>query len=94
MQKKLDGLTVYVAGKLEEYRSNNGLSQQQLADKVGLNRSSIVNIENHRQQITIKNIYKFSMALDIEVVELLPSKEWYSDNKDVIFKKVVTFERL
>lgn len=49
------------------------IAQEVLAEKVGLSRSSIVNIETGRQALTIDNLYLFCIALECELNDILPT---------------------
>ena len=59
-----------VGKKIEELRKNAGLTQQELADKCGIDRTHIVKIENGRFNFTIDTLFLISKALgkDIEFV--------------------------
>lgn len=48
------------------------LTQQQLADRVGLSRTSITNIESGRQQVALHQVYLLASALGRQPAELLP----------------------
>jgi DNA-binding XRE family transcriptional regulator len=48
-------------------RRMRGVSQAELATAVGLNRTSITNIEAGRQQITVEKYYQIAAALGYEV---------------------------
>jgi transcriptional regulator with XRE-family HTH domain len=48
---------------LQNVRLACGLTQGQLADRVGLVRTSIVNIEAGRQRILLHDIQRFAVAL-------------------------------
>jgi transcriptional regulator with XRE-family HTH domain len=50
------------------------LSQEELAKRVGLSRTSVTNIEKGRQQVPLHMLYLFAGALGVEPVVLLPSK--------------------
>jgi transcriptional regulator with XRE-family HTH domain len=49
------------------------MSQQRLADAIGLSRASIVNIERGRHRIQIHVLYDIAIALSIDPHALLPS---------------------
>lgn len=51
------------------------MSQEGLAKRVGLSRTSITNIEQGRQQVPLHMIYTFADALGVELTALLPDKK-------------------
>lgn len=54
-------------------RVDQGLSQEQLADKAGLHRTYIGMIERAEKNITLLNMEKLSIALSSTISELLNS---------------------
>jgi DNA-binding XRE family transcriptional regulator len=56
-------------------RIDKGLSQPELADLVGLRRTSIVNIEGGRQRLPLTTLYDIADALGVQAVSLLPRNE-------------------
>lgn len=60
---------------LKYYRDLRGYSQEKLADKSNLHRTYISLIERNKRNITIKNIEKLALALEVEPYELLKRKE-------------------
>jgi transcriptional regulator with XRE-family HTH domain len=58
---------------LRERRKQSGMTQVELAGKVGLLRTSITNIEAGRQKAPLHVLYNICLALDIEVREVLPT---------------------
>ena len=48
------------------------LTQEQLAEIVGISRPSVANIENGRQQLTVAQLVRFADALNVAPSELLP----------------------
>jgi len=94
MEKKTDVLTVYVSGKIEEHRERVGMTQDDLALKVGLSRPSLVNMANGRQSVSIKRLFAIAEVLKIEPSELMPDLEWYLEHKGKKLRKVVTYEIL
>lgn len=52
-----------------------GLSQEALAKRVGMSRTSVTNIEKGRQQIPLHMLYAFADALGVEPAALLPDKK-------------------
>jgi transcriptional regulator with XRE-family HTH domain len=58
---------------LAEIRRKKGMSQELLADELGLSRTSITNIEKGRQPIQLHSLYRIARLLGVELKELLPS---------------------
>lgn len=66
---------VEVGWKLRDIRKLAGLSQEDLANGVGLTRTSIVNIEKGKQSLTISTIYSISKFLKISPTDLFPDSK-------------------
>lgn len=49
--------------KMEQLRTMLGFTQQEVAKRVGLTRTSVVNIEAGRQRILLADVEKFAAAL-------------------------------
>ena len=58
---------------LGEMRRKQGISQEMLADELGLSRTSITNIEKGRQPVQLHTLYLIARLLSIDIKELLPS---------------------
>ena len=56
-----------IGKKIEELRKDAGLTQQELADKCGIDRTHIVKIENGRFNFTIDTLFSISKALGKEI---------------------------
>ena len=56
-------------------REQEGMTQSQLAGRVGMTRTSITNIEKGRQKVQLDTLYDIAAALDTSPAELLPSAE-------------------
>ena len=67
---------------LRASRTNKGLTQQDVADRVGLSRTSVTNIELGRQHVTLHMFYLFATALDSSPEDLLPDIKFASPNND------------
>jgi transcriptional regulator with XRE-family HTH domain len=52
--------------KIRQVREERGYSQEQLADMMDINRSTISKIENGKFSITIDYLVRFSIFLDYE----------------------------
>jgi len=60
--------------KIRKVRKENGLSQEELAEKAGLHRTYIGMIERGEKNITLTNIEKISKALNIELTQAMDFK--------------------
>jgi transcriptional regulator with XRE-family HTH domain len=58
---------------LSETRRKKRISQEMLADELGLSRTSITNIEKGRQPVQLYSLYLIARLLGTDVKELLPS---------------------
>lgn len=59
--------------RIRSARRRVGINQEELGRRVGLNRSSISNVEKGRQRVPAHMIMEFATALDIPPAELLPT---------------------
>jgi transcriptional regulator with XRE-family HTH domain len=60
---------------LREARTGADLTQQDVADRVGLTRTSITNIERGTQHISLRLLFQLANAVGKEPADLLPSGE-------------------
>ena len=67
-----------VGRKVEQRRREAKLSQTQLAQRCGLARGSIANIESGNQRPTLHTLWSLADALSVDVRSLLPSRDEYS----------------
>jgi transcriptional regulator with XRE-family HTH domain len=51
------------------------VSQQDLASRIGVSRTTIANVENHRQQMPLHLLYDMCIELGVEAREILPTTE-------------------
>jgi transcriptional regulator with XRE-family HTH domain len=58
--------------KIRQVREEKRISQARLAEKVGLTRTSVTNLEKGRQRIPLHVLYQVAKALDVEAGALLP----------------------
>lgn len=70
----IDENTLYeaVGGEIRKYRQQRGWTQDQLARQVGLERTSISNIESGNQRVPLHALYLFAQAFGIDPADLLP----------------------
>ncbi|MCP4004315.1 MAG: helix-turn-helix transcriptional regulator [bacterium] len=64
-----------IGGRVQQARKRDGYgwSQKQLADQVGLTRSSVANIELGRQHAPIHTLWAIAQALGLELRSLVPT---------------------
>lgn len=64
-----------LGAQIRDYRQDTSLSQEKLGEKVGLSRSSIVNIEKGRQRPPLHTLWGIAEALDASLEDLIPTEE-------------------
>lgn len=69
--------------KIRERRNLSGLSQEALAKLVGLNRTSLTNIEKGRQHPPVHILCDIAEQLKANISELLPSSAPINETVDV-----------
>jgi transcriptional regulator with XRE-family HTH domain len=62
-----------LARNLKRLRTERGLSQEELADRAGLNRNYIGMIERRENAATVDTLEALAKALDVEAVRLIDS---------------------
>ena len=61
---------------ISEFRKSANMSQQIFAEKVGLSRTSIVNIEKGRQSPPLHTLWTISNIFNVELSMLIPDFEY------------------
>ena len=62
-------IKLLVGKRVKELRNNLGISQEELADLAGLDRTYITSVECGKRNISIVNIEKLSIALHVSLKE-------------------------
>jgi transcriptional regulator with XRE-family HTH domain len=62
-----------IGAAIREARDEAGITQKELADRAGMSRASIANIEAGRQQFPLHVLYRIARALDVDATRLLPA---------------------
>lgn len=70
--------------RLRNARKAVQLTQDALAERVGLSRTSITNIEQGRQHISLHKAYLLASAVGIRTSQLLPDEKSEAPNSDVL----------
>jgi transcriptional regulator with XRE-family HTH domain len=65
--------------RVRSARLDQGLNQEALGHRVGLERSSISNVEKGRQRVQLHMLLEFSTALGVSPAQLLPDSTAVSD---------------
>jgi transcriptional regulator with XRE-family HTH domain len=65
------GLRTIFARNLKARRLERGLSQEELAQEAGLDRSYVSLLENERYSVSLDTLEKLAAVLKVEPVELL-----------------------
>ncbi|MBP2097279.1 transcriptional regulator with XRE-family HTH domain [Enterococcus rivorum] len=65
-----------ISKSLQFHRNLVGLTQQQVAQKLGITRQSISKWENNRGYPDIENLIRLSEVYQVSVDKLLKEKEW------------------
>lgn len=58
-----------VGNRIKELRSSRGISQETLAHEAGLDRTYITSVERGKRNISIVNLEKIAIALNISLSE-------------------------
>lgn len=80
-----------ISQKLRQRRKEQGFSQENVSQAIGLSRTSIVNFENGRQRLPIHNIYQIARLVDLSIQEVFPT---FEELKKVEIKRSNTTEIL
>lgn len=66
----MDEKTIKFGENIKKYRKLKGLIQQELADKIGVSKATIVNWEHSYYRITASNILKLSKFFEVSMEDL------------------------
>jgi transcriptional regulator with XRE-family HTH domain len=69
--------TIYriLGQRAAERRAELGLTQSEVASRIGLTRASLANIEGGRQKLMLHHVYRLVEALELEsILGLLPAR--------------------
>ena len=58
--------------RLQRARKERGITQQELAKRIGLPRPSYANIESGRQRVPLDVVWRAAVVLDLSIATLVP----------------------
>lgn len=64
-----------IGARIRETRKSRGIRQEELAERLGLTRTSISNYERGVQTLTVEGLYALCGVLNIQPHALLPNAE-------------------
>ena len=70
--------------KIKEIRKRKRISQEKLAELVGMNTRSILRLENAQSIPTIDTLSKVTMALDVNIVDLFETNTNKNNKNEII----------
>src|SRR6185312_9405745 len=69
-----DNLYRLIGERLRQLRDDAGLTQEDLAKKVGLKRTSITNVERGRQRLPLHQMLMIADQLGVELRDVIPGR--------------------
>ncbi|MBC8053437.1 MAG: helix-turn-helix transcriptional regulator [Sphingobacteriaceae bacterium] len=69
-------IKVKVGQRIKSLRSKLGISQEALANKAGIDRTYVTDVENGRRNIAIENLEKLILALDTTLSDFFSGEEF------------------
>jgi transcriptional regulator with XRE-family HTH domain len=61
--------------KIQDFRQKSGITQEELADKVGLSRGAITSIEQGKRKVTVEELLRFCAAFNCSYDDFLSSDQ-------------------
>jgi transcriptional regulator with XRE-family HTH domain len=83
VEDRVCDLYAHIGQKVREARKGYGLTQVDLADAVGMTRSSIANLEAGRQRIPVHLLVWIGEILGVSPRDLLPETSTFADMRPV-----------
>ncbi len=59
-----------LAEKIQRFRRERGMTQEELSEKIGRNSSYIAYVETHRRGLSLPVVYKLARVLKVKLKEL------------------------
>lgn len=90
INKEVTGMTF--AEKLKSLRKQAGISQEQLAEKIGVSRQAVTKWETEAGTPDIENIKSISSLFDISIDELLSNGKAIQKNSKYLYESVTEYD--
>ncbi|MBQ8920930.1 MAG: helix-turn-helix transcriptional regulator [Oscillospiraceae bacterium] len=74
-------LSIAIGRRIRGYRTQQGMSQEMLAEKCGLHPTYIGQVERGEKNATIDSIFKISYALSVPLSKLFENLDLEQDNE-------------
>lgn len=84
-----EALYALIAARLKELRLTKQISQDKVAEVLGLSRASIINFEKGSQKISLHILYQYCELLGTDVKNILPDADIVSEKKSISADKAV-----
>lgn len=68
----MDNVCIRFGRQLRSIRTEKGISQEKLADLAGLHRTYVSSVERGSRNISLENIERLAIALDVTLKDLMP----------------------
>lgn len=62
---------IAIGQRIRQYRLQRGLTQMELAERIGVSYQQVQKYEQDRSQITLQRLYRLAEALDVPLVALV-----------------------
>lgn len=79
----------FLGKKIKEFRKNKGLTQDKLAEKIGIDVKHLSRIECGKNQLSLNLLYKICYILDVEPFRLFDTS--ITKQKDEMIKEIIKF---
>lgn len=83
----------YISKQVRKYRLAKNITQEELAEMLGLTRVSVVNMEKGKQSFTVKSLYLLCCIFKITPTDLFPEVKKASIKKIRSERVVVVYKR-
>jgi transcriptional regulator with XRE-family HTH domain len=65
----------FIGMRIRGIREGLGLTQEELAQNIGVGRPTIIRIENGNNRVFLHNLYKIAKGLGVSIYSLIPENE-------------------